>query len=76
MLAFRIESVSSKAHILELYLNEIYLGGGSGVARASLFRQGADQLTIPEAAFLAAPQGAEQHNPVRFPMPPGPGATG
>jgi penicillin-binding protein 1A len=71
ILAFRIERVVSKAHILELYLNEIYLGGGAyGVAAAALsyFDKSLDQLTIPEAAFLAAlPKGPSNYNPVRFP---------
>jgi penicillin-binding protein 1A len=57
ILAWRIEKVLSKDQILELYMNEIYLGFNSyGVAAASLdyFDKPLDELTIPEAAFLAA----------------------
>lgn len=57
ILAYRIEQVLSKAQILELYLNEIYLGLSSyGVAAASLdyFDKPMDELTVAEAAFLAA----------------------
>ena len=57
ILAFRIEHAYSKGRILELYLNEIYLGSGSyGVAAAALnyFNKSLDALTIDEAAYLAA----------------------
>jgi penicillin-binding protein 1A len=57
ILAYRIEQVLSKDQILELYLNEIYLGLHSyGVAAASLdyFDKPLDELSIQEAAFLAA----------------------
>jgi penicillin-binding protein 1A len=57
ILAFRIEQAFSKDRILELYLNQIYLGGGSyGVAAAALnhFDKSMDELTIGEAAYLAA----------------------
>jgi penicillin-binding protein 1A len=57
ILAYRIEQVLSKDQILELYLNEIYLGLSSyGVAAASLdyFDKPLDALTVAEAAFLAA----------------------
>jgi penicillin-binding protein 1A len=57
ILAYRIEQVLSKDQILELYLNEIYLGLNSyGVAAASqdYFDKPMDQLTVAEAAFLAA----------------------
>ena len=57
LLAFRIERAFSKYEILELYLNEIYLGRGTyGVAAASLeyFNKTLDELTIDEAAYLAA----------------------
>jgi penicillin-binding protein 1A len=57
ILAYRIEQVMSKDQILELYLNEIYLGLNSyGVAAAALdyFDKPLDELTISEAAFLAA----------------------
>jgi penicillin-binding protein 1A len=57
ILAWRIEQVLSKDQILELYLNEIYLGLGSyGAASASLayFDKPMDQLTLAETAFLAA----------------------
>ena len=57
ILAFRIERAFSKERILELYLNEVYLGSGSyGVAAAALnyFNKSLDELTIAEAAYLAA----------------------
>jgi penicillin-binding protein 1A len=69
--AIRMERVLSKDRILELYLNEIYLGGGTyGVAAAALhyFNKSLDQLTIEEAAFLAAlPKGPNNYNPERNP---------
>jgi len=71
ILAIRIENTFTKDHILELYLNEIYLGGGSyGVAAAALnyFDKPLDQLTVAEAAFLAAlPKAPNNYNPSRFP---------
>ncbi len=67
ILAFRIERAFTKDHILELYLNEIYLGMGSyGVAAAAqtYFDKSLDDLTIAEAAFLAAlPKGPNNYNP-------------
>ena len=69
LLAFRIERTFSKERILDLYLNEIYLGGGSyGVAAAALnyFNKPLDQLTIAEAAYLAAlPKAPNNYHPVR-----------
>jgi len=56
ILALRLERTFSKDHILELYLNEIYLGERTyGVAAAALeyFGKGLDELTLAEAAFLA-----------------------
>lgn len=71
ILAFRIEHALSKNRILELYLNEIYLGSGAyGVAAAALnyFNKPLDDLTIAEAAFLAAlPKAPNNYNPVRYP---------
>ncbi len=71
ILAFRIERAFSKDRILELYLNEIYLGGGSyGVAAASLdyFNKSMDELTIAEAAYLAAlPKAPNTYNMLRNP---------
>ena len=71
ILAFRIEKTLTKNQILELYLNEIYLGlGAYGVAAASeaYFNKPLDQLTIPEAAFLAAlPKAPNNYNPFRNP---------
>jgi penicillin-binding protein 1A len=68
ILALRIEKAYSKDHILELYLNEIYLGFGSyGVAAAALnyFDKPLDELTIAEAAFLASlPKAPSKYNPV------------
>ncbi len=67
ILAFRIERAFTKNRILELYLNQIYLGYGSyGVATAALnyFNKPMDQLTIAEAAFLAAlPKAPNNYNP-------------
>ena len=67
----RIEQVMSKQRVLELYLNEIYLGLGSyGVAAAAqaYFNKPLDQLTLPEAAFLAAlPKAPNNYNPFRYP---------
>jgi penicillin-binding protein 1A len=69
ILAFRIERAFSKDHILELYLNEIYLGGGSyGVAAAALryFDKSLDELTVAEAAYLGAlPKAPSNYDPVR-----------
>ncbi len=68
ILAFRIERALPKNRILELYLNEIYLGFGSyGVAAAALnyFNKSLDSLTIAEAAFLAAlPKAPNNYNPL------------
>jgi penicillin-binding protein 1A len=69
ILSFRIEQTFSKQKILELYLNEIYLGFGSyGVASASLnyFNKSLDQLTVAEAAYLAAlPKAPNNYHPTR-----------
>src|ERR1700743_3392896 len=69
LLAMRIERAYSKDKILELYLNEIYLGlGAYGVAAASLvyFDKSVNDLTVAEAAFLAAlPKAPGTLNPVR-----------
>src|ERR1700761_1479662 len=57
LLAMRIEHTYSKDKILELYLNEIYLGQGAyGIAAASLayFDKSVNELTVAEAAYLAA----------------------
>src|SRR5215510_2907072 len=56
ILAFRIEETYSKERILELYLNEIYLGAGNyGVAQAAInyFDRSLDELTLSETAYLA-----------------------
>ena len=72
ILAFRIERAFSKDRILELYLNEIYLGFGSyGVAAAALnyFNKSLDELTIPEAAYLAAlPKAPNNYHPIKNPV--------
>ena len=69
ILAFRIERVLSKERILELYLNQIYLGGGAyGVASASLeyFDKSISELNYYEAALLAAlPKAPSRYNPYK-----------
>ena len=67
ILATRMEQAFTKDHILELYLNEIYLGNRSyGVAAAALnyFGKSLNELTIEEAAYLAAlPKGPNMKRP-------------
>ncbi|MGB0670324.1 MAG: transglycosylase domain-containing protein, partial [Rhodospirillales bacterium] len=69
ILALRIEKAFDKDRILELYLNEIYLGYSSyGAAAAALnyFNKSMDELTIGEAAFLAAlPKAPNNYHPIR-----------
>jgi len=68
LIAFRMEKAFTKEHILELYLNEIYLGKSSyGVAAAALnyFNKSLEELTLGEIAFLAAlPKAPNNYNPV------------
>ncbi len=67
ILAYKMEKALSKDRILELYLNEIYLGKGAyGVAAASLnyFNKSLEELTPAEAAYLAAlPKAPNNYNP-------------
>ena len=67
LLAIKIEQAFSKQHILELYLNEIYLGNRAyGVAAAAInyFGKSLEELTIEEVAYLAAlPKGPNNYNP-------------
>ena len=69
ILAFRIERALSKERILELYLNQIYLGEGAyGVASASLeyFDKPISELNYEEAALLAAlPKAPSRYNPYK-----------
>ncbi len=69
ILAFRIERALSKERILELYLNQIYLGEGSyGIASASLryFDKSINELSYSEAALLAAlPKAPSRYNPYK-----------
>ena len=70
-LALRIEHVLSKERILEIYLNEIYLGNGAygiGAAAQTYFGKSLDELDNAQAAFLAAlPKSPTNYNPERFP---------
>ena len=70
ILAFRIEKAYSKEKILELYLNQIYLGEGTyGIAAASLeyFDKSVKELSYSEAALLAAlPKAPSNYNPFRY----------
>jgi len=71
ILAFRIEKSFTKKRILELYLNEIYLGQGTyGVASASLeyFDKSVKELDYIESALLAAlPKAPSKYNPFKSP---------
>ena len=69
ILAYRMEKALSKDRILELYLNQIYFGGGSyGVATAALdyFNKSLEQLTVAETAYLAGlPKAPNNYHPIR-----------
>ncbi len=71
ILAFRIERAYTKERILELYLNQIYLGQGTyGIAAASLeyFNKSIKELTYTDAALLAAlPKAPSKYNPYKYP---------
>jgi len=71
ILAIRIESAFTKEHIIELYLNQIYLGGGNyGVAAAALnyFNKSLDELSLSEMAYLAAlPKSPNRYSITRNP---------
>ncbi len=70
LLALKIERTYSKDKILELYLNEIYLGlGAYGIAAASLvyFDKAVNELTVQEIAYLASlPKAPNNYHPYRF----------
>ncbi len=67
ILALRLDSTYSKDKILELYLNEIFLGQNSygvGAAALNYFGKSLDQLTVGEAAFLASlPKAPSNYDP-------------
>jgi len=71
ILAIRMEQTLSKERILETYLNEIYLGQGAyGVQAAAqaYFNRPLDQLSLAQAAMLAAlPKAPQNYNPFRHP---------
>ena len=71
LLAMQIERVFTKDQIFQMYANQIYLGHGTyGFEAASeyYFSKHAKELTLPEAALLAAlPKGAEYYSPVNHP---------
>ena len=70
ILAIRIEKAYSKERILELYLNQIYLGEGTyGIAAASLeyFDKSVKDLNYEESAMLAAlPKAPSRYNPYKY----------
>ena len=69
ILAFRIEKSLTKQRILELYLNEIYLGERAyGIASASMiyFDKSVNEIDIAEAALLASlPKAPSKYNPYK-----------
>ncbi len=71
ILSLRIERAYTKDYILELYLNEVYLGNRSyGLAAAALnyFNKSLSEITIAEAAFFAAlPKAPSRYHPVKNP---------
>lgn len=70
VLAFRIEQAYSKDRILELYMNEIFFGlGAYGIAGAALtyFDKSVNELTVAEAAYLAAlPKAPNNYQPFKY----------
>jgi penicillin-binding protein 1A len=71
ILSIRIERAFTKKQILELYLNEIYLGGGAyGVAAAAqtYWNKSLNELSIANCAYLATlPKAPSNYNPFRYP---------
>ena len=71
ILSIRIERAFTKEQILELYLNEIYLGGGAyGVAAAAqtYWNKSLNELSVADCAYLATlPKAPSNYNPFRFP---------
>jgi penicillin-binding protein 1B len=75
MMAWLIERKQTKEQILELYLNEIYLGqrgslsiAGVGEASRLMFRKDVQNITVPEAALMAGMiQAPNAYNPYRHP---------
>lgn len=69
ILAHKMNKAFTKEHVLELYLNEIYLGNRSyGVAAAALnyFNKSLDELNLEEIAYLAAlPKGPNNYHPIK-----------
>ena len=72
LLAFKIEHSLSKEQILELYVNQIYLGQrayGFGAASQTYFGKSLDQLTLGEIAMLAGlPKAPSMYNPIANPQ--------
>src|SRR5438552_656668 len=70
VLAAGIDATYSKEKVLELYLNEIFLGSncyGVGAAALNYFGKSLDELSIAEVAFLAAlPKGPGNYDPRRY----------
>ena len=78
ILAIKLERRYSKRQILGFYLNTIYLGRGTyGIEAASrsYFGHPADEMTLPEAAFLAASSVSGVYRPERDPRQRRHGAT-
>jgi penicillin-binding protein 1A len=71
ILAIKMEWVLTKDQILEMYLNQIYFGHGAyGIAAATLtyFDKSVQELSLPEAAFLAGlPKAPNTYSPYRNP---------
>ena len=69
MLAIKIERTLSKERILELYLNQIYLGADRtcGAASNRYFKKSLNELSIPEVSFLASlPKAPSRYNPENY----------
>ncbi len=71
LLALRLEVALPKSRILEIYLNEIFLGAqayGVAAAAQAYFSKSLEELSTSEMAFLAAlPKAPNNYNPLRFP---------
>ncbi|HEY9530068.1 MAG TPA: penicillin-binding protein 1A [Burkholderiales bacterium] len=72
LLAFKIEHSLTKEQILELYVNQIYLGQrayGFGAASQTYYGKALDQLTLAETAMLAGlPKAPSLYNPIANPQ--------